>query len=187
MTELKTYNVTLNSSSYKQIRSTRINIGGALYEPLDPSPAFYYFVIVDRASGSVVKDHMVNSVTPPSMLPVDLQEFNDTKYIWLFVSGNLGVTCFPTGQLYDFFIGQLGARDGFEAFMQVVQQGQDTGLDNFCYALAAVPGEPGNSIESYYVGSNPYHNAALIIQLVPQPAKGKKEWLTPVKKVSSNA
>ena len=182
MAELKTYNVTLNSTGFKQIRDTRINIGGAIYEPAEPAPSFYYFVVIDRSTGNVVKEHTVNSVTPPSLLPVDLQEYDDSKYIWLFVSGNMGVTCFPTGKLYEFFIERLGAGSGFEAFMQVVQQGQHTGLDNFSYTLAAVPGEPKQSIDSYYLGSNPYHGASLIIQLEPMTSKGKKELLTPVLK-----
>jgi hypothetical protein len=183
MAELKTYNVTLNSTGFKQIRDTKINIGGAVYEPLGPPPSFYLFVIIDRSSGSVVKEYTVNSVTPLSMLPLELQEYNDSKYIWLFVSGNMGVTSFPTGKLFEFFTDQLGAGDGFSAFLQVVQQDQETGLDNFSYALAAVPGKPKISIESYYVGSNPFHGASLIIRLEPKAAKGKKELLTPVQKV----
>jgi len=180
MAELKTYNVTLNSTGYKQIRETRINIGGAEYEPVKPAPSFYFFVVIDRSSGNVAKEHTVNSITPPSMLPVDLQQYNNPAYIWLFVSGNMGSTCFPTGNLFDFFSEQLGAGPGFAAFMQIVQQGQNTGLDNFCYALAAIPGEPKKSIESYYAGSNPYHSASLIIQLQPKAAKGKKELLVPI-------
>lgn len=185
MAELKTYSVTLNSTVFKQIRDTKINIGGAAYEPVEPPPSFYFFVVVDRSSGTVVKEYTVNSVTPPATLPTELQEYNDASYIWLFVSGNMGVTCFPTGRLYDFFREQLGSGEGFEVFQQVVQQGQNTGLENFCYALAAIPGEPKKSIESYYAGSNPFHSASLIIQLEPKAAKGKKELLTPVPRAST--
>lgn len=182
MAELKTYNVTLNSTGFKQIRDVKVNIGGTVYEPADPPPSFYYFVIIDRSTGMVAKDYTVNSVTPLSMLPLELQDYNDAKYIWLFVTGNMGVTSFPTGKLYEFFTDELGAGDGFAAFMQVVQQGQDTGLDNFSYTMAAVPGEPKKSIESYYIGSNPFHGASLILQLEPKAAKGKKELLVPVQK-----
>jgi hypothetical protein len=182
MAELKTYNVTLNSTGFKQIRNTKINIGGAAYEPVELPPSFYFFVVIDRATGSVVKEYTVNSVTPPAKIPLDLQEFDNSNYIWLFVTGNMGVTCFPTGSLYEHFTDQLGAGEGFEVFRQIVQQGQDTGLENFSYALAAIPGEPKKSLESYYAGSNPFHSASLVIQLEPKATKGKKELLIPVLK-----
>jgi hypothetical protein len=185
MAELKTYNVTLNSTVFKQIRDTRINIGGTAYKPVELPPSFYFFVVIDRSSGQVVKEYTVNSVTPPATLPLELQDYNDSSYIWLFVSGNMGVTCFPSGKFYEFFREQLGAGEGFEVFQQVVQQGQNTGLDNFCYALAAIPGEPKKSIESYYAGSNSLHSASLIIQLEPKAAKGKKELLTPILRSST--
>ncbi|MCK4766449.1 MAG: hypothetical protein KAW12_29910 [Candidatus Aminicenantes bacterium] len=179
MADLKTLNVILNSTGFKFIQNTRINIEGAAYQPLDAPPSFFYFVVVNRSSGIVVKDYCVNCVTPPSNLPEALQEYDKPDYIWLFVSGNMGVTSFPTGGLYDFFVERLGAGEGFGTFLQVVQQGQETGIENFSCALAAVPGEPDKSIESHYAGSNPFHNASLIIQLVPRKTKGGKELLVP--------
>ncbi len=167
MAELKTLNITLNSTGFKQLQSTLINIGGTKYQPSLPAPSFYLFLVIDRASGAIVKEDTINSVTPPAMFPTELLEFDNSSYIWLFVSGNMGVTSLPTGELAEFFIDKLGVEKEFSAFQQIVQQGQNTGLDNFCLALAAIPGEPAKSISSYYIGSNPFQSASLIIQLVP--------------------